>query len=105
DPYGFGPGRIAPHSMTCRVFIASQTQGKPMKVVHIVPRGKVRLYGAIVKKEASIRKNGRGTFFRAGGATKSGTKWKHRRYTGSVDIAVGDDEQVTARVRSRREGT
>jgi len=89
--------------MTSRVFIASQAQGKPMKVVHIVPRGKVRLYGAIVKKEASIRKNGRGTFFRAGRATKSATKWKHRRYKGSVDLAVGDDEQVTARVRSPSE--
>jgi len=71
-----------------------------MKVVQIMPRGKVRLYGAIVKKEASIRKNGRGTFFRAGRKAQSAAKWKHRRYKGSVDLKLGADEQVTAQVRS-----
>jgi len=74
-----------------------------MKVVQIVPRGKTHLYGAIVKKEAAIRKNNRGTFVRAGRATQSATKWSHRRYKGSISLAHGDDETVTARVRSASE--
>ena len=44
-----------------------------MKLVQIVPRGKVRLFGAIVKKEADIRKNDRGTFYRVGRATTRAT--------------------------------
>ncbi len=71
-----------------------------MKIVQIMPRGKVRLYRAIVKKEASIRKNGRGTFFRAGRKTQRETTWKHRRYKGSVDLKPDAGERVTARVRS-----
>jgi hypothetical protein len=71
-----------------------------MKIVQIMPRGKVRLFRAIIKKEASIRRNGRGTFFRTGRATQSAATWKHRRYKGSVDFKVGADEHVTARVRS-----
>jgi hypothetical protein len=74
-----------------------------MKIVHIVPRGKVHLFGAIVKKEAAIRKNKRGTFYRAGRKTQSETKWNHKRYKGSISLRHGDDESVTARVRSPNE--
>jgi hypothetical protein len=42
-----------------------------MKLVQIVPRGKVRLFGAIVKKEVDIRKNDRGTFYRAGAGSRT----------------------------------
>jgi len=72
-----------------------------MKLVQIVPRGKVRLFGAIVKKEADIRKNDRGTFYRVGRATTRATRWNHKRFSGSVDLKHGDDETVTARVKSR----
>ncbi len=71
-----------------------------MKVVQIVPRGKVRLFGAIVKKEAAIRKNDRGTFYRAGRAKQNAAKWSHKRYKGSVSLRHGEDETVTAQVRS-----
>jgi len=74
-----------------------------MKLVQIVPRQKVRLYGAFVKKEADIRKNDRGTFYRAGRKKQNQTKWNHRRYKGSVDLKRGDDETVTARVRSPKQ--
>lgn len=72
-----------------------------MKVVQIVPRGKVRLFGAIVKKEADIRKNDRGTFYRVGRTTAHAARWNHKRFSGSVNLAHGDDETVTARVKSR----
>jgi hypothetical protein len=74
-----------------------------MKVVQIVPRGKVHLYGAIVKKEAAIRKNDRGTFYRAGRKKQNEAKWNHKRYKGAVNLKRGDDEIVTARVRSPNE--
>ncbi len=71
-----------------------------MKIVQIVPRGKVRLFGAIVKKEADIRKNDRGTFYRAGRKRQNEATWSHKRYKGSVSLKHGDGETVTARVRS-----
>ena len=37
-----------------------------MKMLQIVPRGGTRLYGAMIKKQAEIRRGGRGTFSRAG---------------------------------------
>ena len=74
-----------------------------MKTVQIVPRGKVHLFGAIVKKEAAIRKNKRGTFYRSGRATRAQAKWNHRRYKGSIALRHADDATVTARVRSPSE--
>jgi len=71
-----------------------------MKIVQIVPRGKVRLLGAIVKKEADIRKKDRGTFYRAGRKKQNEAKWSHKRYKGSVSLRYGDGETVTAQVRS-----
>ena len=80
--------------------VSNEAQGNPMKVVQIVPRGRVRLFGAIVKKEESIRKNDRGTFYRTGRKKQHETKWNHKRYKGSVDLKHGADETVTARVKS-----
>ena len=74
-----------------------------MKIVQIVPRQRVRLYGAFVKKEADIRKNDRGTFYRTGRKKQNETKWNHKRYKGSVDLKRGDDETVMARVRSPKQ--
>ncbi len=74
-----------------------------MKLVQIVPRQRVRLYGAIVKKEADIRKNNRGTFYRAERKKHDETKWNHKRFKGSVALKRGDDETVTARVRSSKQ--
>jgi hypothetical protein len=71
-----------------------------MKVVQIVPRGKVRLFGAIVKKEAAIRKNDRGTFYRTGRKKQNEARWNHKRYKGSVNLKHGADETVTAQVKS-----
>ena len=71
-----------------------------MKVVQIMPRGKVRLFGAIVKKEADIRKNDRGTFYRSGRKKQNEARWNHKRYKGSVKLKHGADETVTAQVRS-----
>ena len=37
-----------------------------MKIVEIAPRRKLPIYAALVKRQAEIRKNGRGTFSRKG---------------------------------------
>ncbi|HXW26829.1 MAG TPA: hypothetical protein VEK73_18955 [Xanthobacteraceae bacterium] len=71
-----------------------------MKLVEIVPRQRTRLYGVLVAKEAAIRKNGRGTYVRVGRKTQDHSRWKHKKYTGSVELRRGDAEVVTAKVRA-----
>jgi len=71
-----------------------------MKIVQIVPRENIRLYGALVKKEAAIQKKGAGTFHRAGPKTRNSAKWKHTRYKGWVNLERGLSEVVTAEVRT-----
>jgi hypothetical protein len=71
-----------------------------MKLVEIVPRQHTRLYGVLVAKEAAIRKNGRGTYVRVGPKTQNRARWKHKNYTGSVQLERGDSETVIAKVRA-----
>jgi hypothetical protein len=71
-----------------------------MKTVEIVPRARARLYGTLVAKEAAIRKGGRGTYVRVGRKTQDATRWKHKNYTGSVELKRGASESVTAKVRA-----
>ena len=73
-----------------------------MKLVEITPRQKTKLYSALVSKEAEIRGRGRGTFFRVGRKAQSRAEWKHKKFHGSIRLARGDAEIVTARVRSRK---
>jgi hypothetical protein len=76
------------------------TLGTIMKLVEIVPRERTRLYGVLVAKEAAIRKNGRGTYVRVGRKTQNRARWKHKNYTGSVQLERGDSETVIAKVRA-----
>ena len=71
-----------------------------MKIVEIVPRRRAPLYGALVAKEAAIRKSGRGTYTRVGRKTSGSTRWKHKMYKGSVRLSRGQSEIVTAKVRA-----
>src|SRR5216684_3657377 len=81
-------------------------EGLAMKVIQIVPRARTRLFDALVKKEADIRSNGRGTFYRVGRATRSAAKWKHKRYQGSVSLGrAAASELVTAKLRTRAAST
>jgi hypothetical protein len=70
-----------------------------MKVLQIVPKDDVRLYGELVRKEAAIRNAGRGTFYRAGTKTRDSAKWKHKAHKGWVHLQRGLSEVVTAEVR------
>jgi len=71
-----------------------------MKVVEVTPRDRARLYAALVRKEADIRGKGRGTFFRVGRKAQNAAKWKHKKYSGSIELGRGLSELVTAKIRS-----
>jgi hypothetical protein len=75
-----------------------------MKLLQIVPREGERLYGAMIKKQADIRKSGRGTFSRAGAARRSAAKWTHVRYKGSIKLEPGLAEAVEVAIRSPERG-
>jgi hypothetical protein len=82
--------------------VGREDRGATMRVVQIqiVPRDAMRLYGAMVKKEAEIRKNKRGTFFRARGKGRNRTTWKHLKYRGQINLGRGPAEAVAVEVRS-----
>ena len=63
-----------------------------MKLLQIVPRGHTSLYGAMIKKQAEIRKSGRGTFMRAGASSRKAARWTHVRYKGSLKLKPGESE-------------
>jgi len=71
-----------------------------MKTVEISPRDKSAIYSTLVKREAAIRQNGRGTFVRSGLKRAGSTIWKHKKFKGSVNLKRGPAEAVTARIRS-----
>src|SRR5262249_45263514 len=69
-----------------------------MKVVEIVPRRRIPLYGTLVAKEEAIRKGGRGTYVRVGRKRRDAARWKHKNYPGSDALKRGEAEVLTAQV-------
>jgi hypothetical protein len=74
-----------------------------MKLLQIVPRAGTQLFGAMVRKQAEIRRGGRGTFSRARGG-KRAARWTHVRYRGSIELKVGEAHAVSARIKSPDRG-
>lgn len=75
-----------------------------MKLLDVEPRRSSGFYSAILKKQAEIRKNGRGTFVRGKSKGRSGARWSHVRYTGSLDLQPGEGDAVSVRIRSSDHG-
>ena len=75
-----------------------------MKLLQIVPREGTRLYGAIIKKQAEIRRSGRGTFSRARARKRKAARWTHVRYKGSVNLEPGLSEAVEVAITSPERG-
>jgi len=69
-----------------------------MKIVQIVSRQDLRLYAALVKKEADIRKKGLGTFYRAAAKKRNSTKWRHKAYRGWINLERGLSEVVLGQI-------
>jgi hypothetical protein len=72
-----------------------------MKIVEITPRKKFAIYGALVKREAAIRKNKRGTFLPKGPVRQSSAIWAHKKFRGTVSLKREDSQSVTAKIHSR----
>jgi hypothetical protein len=75
-----------------------------MKLLQIVPRGGTRLYGAMIKRQAEIRRSGRGTFARAGARKRNAARWTHVRYKGSINLEPGASEAVEVAIKSPERG-
>jgi hypothetical protein len=71
-----------------------------MRMVQITPLERKRLYGAMVKKEAEIRKKRPGAFNRIGARKPNRAKWKHIRFKGWINLERGRSELVTAKINS-----
>jgi hypothetical protein len=75
-----------------------------MKLLQIVPRDGGSLYGAMIKKQAEIRRRGRGTFSRAGAKKRNAARWTHVRYKGSVSLEPGSADAVDVAIKSPERG-
>jgi hypothetical protein len=75
-----------------------------MKLLQIVPRAGTRLYGAMVKKQAEIRRSGRGTFIRAKARKRGAARWSHVRYKGSIGLEPGLADAVAVEIKSPEHG-
>jgi hypothetical protein len=73
-----------------------------MKVLQIESSGGKGFYGAIIRKQAEIRRGGRGTFSHAG-RKRSGARWTHVRYKGSLALKPAADA-VEVAIRSPDRG-
>jgi len=72
-----------------------------MKIIEITPRKKSPIYSGLVKREADIRKKGRGTFARKGRVRAGAATWKLKGFKGSVSLRREDADLVRAKVSSR----
>jgi hypothetical protein len=71
-----------------------------MRTVQIIPLDRKRLYGAMIKKEAEIRKRRAGAFSRVGAKSSNKARWKHIRFKGWIKLEKDRSEVVTAKVNS-----
>jgi hypothetical protein len=70
-----------------------------MKLLQVIPRDGTRLYGAMLRKQAEIRRNGRGTFLRARARKRNAARWTHVR-----NFASGPSEKVEVAIQSPDRG-
>jgi len=75
-----------------------------MKLLEIFPSDRTHLYGAMIKKQAEIRRSGRGTFSRARAGKRGAARWTHIRYKGSINLEPGPSQAVAAVIRSPDRG-
>jgi len=78
--------------------------GLAMKLLQIIARDGTRLYSAMVRKQAEIRRSGRGTFSRARVRKRNGARWTHVRYKGSINLQSGPAHDVEAVIKSPDRG-
>jgi hypothetical protein len=75
-----------------------------MKLLQVLSRDGSRLYGAMIRKQAEIHRNGRGTFMRAKARKRDAARWTHVRYKGSINFEPGPSEAVEITIQSTDRG-
>jgi len=75
-----------------------------MKSLQIVAGDGARLYSAMIRKQAEIRKAGRGTFMRSGANSRKGARWTHVRYKGAIRLKPGSPDNVDVEIKSPERG-
>jgi hypothetical protein len=95
--------------LMCYIFApeggASRQSLRPaMKLLQVISSDGTRLYGAMIRKQAEIRRNGRGTFLRARARKRNAAKWTHVRYKGSINFEPGPSEAVEVAIQSPDRG-
>jgi len=75
-----------------------------MKVLQVISRDGGHLYGAMIRKQAEIHRNGRGTFVRARARKRNAARWTHVRYKGSISFESVPPEEVEVTIQSPNRG-
>lgn len=75
-----------------------------MKLLEIVSRGEIPLYRAMIRKQAEIRRNRRGTFSRMKARKRNAARWTHVRYRGSIYFEPGPSKAVEVTIQSPDRG-
>ena len=75
-----------------------------MKLLQVISRDGARLYGVMIRKQAEIRRNGRGTFLRARARKRAAARWTHVRYRGSISFEPSPPEAVKVAIQSPDHG-
>jgi hypothetical protein len=75
-----------------------------MKLLQVLSRDGSRLYRAMIRKQAEIRHNGRGTFLRGRARKRNAARWTHVRYKGSINFEPGSSEAVDITIQSPDRG-
>jgi hypothetical protein len=75
-----------------------------MKFLQIISSEGTHLYGAMIRKQAEIHRNGRGTFIRARARKRGAARWTHLRYKGSISFESVPPEAVEVAIQSPDRG-
>ena len=72
------------------------------RVVQVIPKPGVRLYGAMVKKQRELQHSAPApAFYRAGAKERNRAKWVHVKHRGWVNLQRTSGEVVCVQVKSR----
>jgi hypothetical protein len=74
------------------------------EMLQVISRDGTRLYGAMIRKQTEIHRNGRGTFMRARARKRNAARWTHVRYKGSISFESVPAEAVEVTIQSSDRG-
>ncbi len=75
-----------------------------MKFLQVISREGTHLYGAMIRKQAKIHRNGRGTFMHSRSRKCNSARWTHVRFKGSISFERVPPEAVKVAIQTRDRG-